>query len=365
MFPETDLWQYLASPACAGRPILLYGMGNGGDKVHAVCAERGIPIADCFASDEFVRGQLFHGRRVLSYAEAKATYGSFIVLVSFATARPEVLSRIDAIAAEQELYVPDLPAYGETLFDAGFAAANAAGLAETRAMLADEASRHCFDEVVAAKLSGELCHLKASESSPDEAWTAILHPARYRCTADLGAYTGDTIRALMGYAPALREVWAMEPDRRSYAKLTAWGESEPRLELHAVQAGAWSERGEMYSSDAGGRGSSLAAKGKPVAVEALDGLVGSAQIDYIKYDVEGAEYEALLGSAQTIARCRPELLVSLYHRGEDLVRLPALLRELCSGYRFYLRRMAGIPAWDINLYAIPERSEPAGVSYSS
>lgn len=354
MFPKTDLWQYLASPARGSKPILLYGMGNGGDKVHTVCAARNIPIADCFASDEFVRGQLFHGRRVLSYAEAKAYYGQFIVLVSFATARPEVLARIDAIAAEQELYVPDLPAYGETLFDAAFVAENAASLAETRAMLADEASRHCFDAVVAAKLSGRLCQLKASESSPDEVWSSILHPAGYRCTADLGAYTGDTIRELLSVAPQLREVWAMEPDRRSFAKLTAWGESEPRLSLHACQAGAWRERGELCFSDAGGRGSSLAAKGKLIAVDALDNLADGAQIDYIKYDVEGAEYEALLGSAETIARCRPELLVSLYHRGEDLVRLPALLRELCPGYRFYLRRMAGLPAWDLNLYAIPD-----------
>lgn len=354
MFPTTDLWQYLASPACAGRPVLLYGMGNGGDKVHTVCAERGIPIADCFASDEFVRGQLFHGRRVLSYAEAKATYGSFIVLVSFATARPEVLSRIAAIAAEQELYVPDLPAYGETLFDAPFVAAHAAELAETRAMLCDETSRHCFDEIVAAKLSGSLRRLEASVSDEEEVWASILHPAQYRSTADLGAYTGDTVRTLLEHAPNLHRVWAMEPDRRSYAKLTAWGQSEPRLELCAVQAAAWSERGEMYVSDAGGRGASLAASGRAVPVEAPDNFVGDAQIDFIKYDVEGAEYEALLGSAGTIARCRPELLVSLYHRGEDLYRLPALLRRLCPNYRFYLRRMAGIPTWDINLYAIPD-----------
>lgn len=180
---------------------------------------------------------------MLRYAEAKEIYGNFIVLVSFATARPEVLARIDAIAAEQELYVPDLPAYGETLFDAAFVSANAAALAETRAMLADEASRHCFDEVVAAKLSGRLCHLKASASSPDEVWSAILHPAHYRSAADLGAYTGDTIRILLEAAPNLREVWAMEPDRHSFAKLTNWGNNEPRLCLHACQAGAWRERG--------------------------------------------------------------------------------------------------------------------------
>ncbi|MBR6708798.1 MAG: FkbM family methyltransferase [Clostridia bacterium] len=348
-----DLWQYLASPACAERPILIYGMGNGGDKVHAVCAARGITISDCFASDEFVRGQLFHGRRVLSYAEAKETYGSFIVLVSFATSRPEVLARIAQIAREQELYVPDLPAYGETLFDADFVQKYNEKFRFFSDMLCDDRSREVLNAVIEAKLTGSLDALNRSVCAPDEVWQNILHPEAYRVTADLGAYTGDTLRELQQYASNLHTVYAMEPDRRSYAKLTAWGETQP-LELFAYQFGAWKERATLHFSDAGGRGSSLTDKGKPVEVTAPDELLGSERIDYIKYDVEGAEYEALLGSAKTIAQCRPELLISLYHRAEDMVRIPELLMQLCPNYRFYLRRMAGIPAWDLNLYAIPD-----------
>ena len=75
-------------------------------------------------------------------------------------------------------------------------------------------------------------------------------------------------------------------------------------------------------------------------------------LDYIKYDVEGSEAAALRGSAEVIHRFSPALLVSLYHRSEDLYALPLLIRELNPHYRFYLRRMAGIPAWDINLYCV-------------
>ena len=57
----TDLWHYLKSQADSGRPILLYGMGNGADKIIAVCEAYGIPVADFFASDGFVRGHSFHG----------------------------------------------------------------------------------------------------------------------------------------------------------------------------------------------------------------------------------------------------------------------------------------------------------------
>ena len=66
-----DLWESLRS---CQKPVLLYGMGNGADKIIATCERKGIDICDCFASDGFVRGQLFHGRRVLSFSEAKDKY---------------------------------------------------------------------------------------------------------------------------------------------------------------------------------------------------------------------------------------------------------------------------------------------------
>ena len=63
---ERDMWQTLAS---ANKPIVMYGMGNGADKILAVFAKYGIEVADFFASDGFVRHQLFHGKTVMSYAE--------------------------------------------------------------------------------------------------------------------------------------------------------------------------------------------------------------------------------------------------------------------------------------------------------
>ena len=88
---------------------------------------------------------------------------------------------------------------------------------------------------------------------------------------------------------------------------------------------------------------------------AIEAILGEDHpVDYIKYDVEGAETEALWGTAETIRRDTPALLVSAYHRSADLFRLPLLVHELNPAYKLYLRRMAGVPAWDINLYAVRE-----------
>ena len=79
--------------------------------------------------------------------------------------------------------------------------------------------------------------------------------------------------------------------------------------------------------------------------------------NYIKYDVEGAEKEALLGSLETIKAHRPALLVSAYHRSEDIFELPLLLNTLEPSYKLYLRRYPYIPAWDLNLLAVTQEKK--------
>jgi predicted transposase YdaD len=67
--------------------------------------------------------------------------------------------------------------------------------------------------------------------------------------------------------------------------------------------------------------------------------------------VEGSEAQALRGSVNTIRTYQPDLLVSLYHRTEDLHELILQIHEISPDYRLYLRRYPYIPAWDLNLYA--------------
>ncbi len=382
----TDLWQHLQALSREGRPILLYGMGNGADKILAVCEAYGIPVADFFASDGFVRGHSFHGKVVLSFSGACEKYGAenMVVLLSFASSRPEVLETIERVAAACELYIPDVPVCGTELFNAEYVTAHRDELAAARALLADEESRRVYDGIIEYKLTGRMDILRATESSPAEAYERILHAERFAHAVDLGAYNGDSIRDLRRYAPDLRSAIALEPDRRNFRKLTEYAatlqESEDPLCLHPVQAGAWSHTGTLTFHGSGNRNAGLTDSTAPaggdilpstaenpyfgktteVAVTAPDAAIREiwgedTPVDFIKYDVEGAEAEALFGSREIIRRDAPALLVSAYHRSADLFRLPLLVHELNPSYKLYLRRMAGVPAWDINLYAVGDR----------
>ena len=194
---------------------------------------------------------------------------------------------------------------------------------------------------------------------------------------DCGAYTGDSLRELIRYAPGLETAVCLEPDVRSFRKLSAYAQAlaaEGRA-VYPLQAAAWSEDATLTFHDTGNRNASLLPtpqsreRLRQVAAAAPDSAWGCVsaglpvggyrRLDFIKYDVEGAERDALLGSRSLIRQDSPRLLVSVYHRSADLWELPLLVRSLYPGASLYLRRMDGVPAWDIELYAVPDEELPA------
>lgn len=356
---DCDIWTYLKN---CGKSIVMYGMGNGADKILNICDRKGIVVDDFFASDGFVRGHSFHGKTVLTYAEIKERYSDFIVLLSFATSLPDVMKKIDEIASETELLIPDVPVFGDTLFDMDFFETHKKDIERTVGLFEDEKSKEVYKNVILAKLTGRPEYLRASVCDKDEVYNDVLRPEKYHAYADLGAYNGDTVREIANYAQNLKKVYALEPDRRTFRKLSDYAETEKCFEIISYNAAAWNKAETLYFDGSGNKNSNVSDKNATLsgkkAVEvsalALDDILSGNPVDYIKYDVEGSEREALLGSAKTIKLHSPDLLVSLYHRSEDVFALPHLVKEL-GNYKSYLRRFNYYPAWDLNLYAISSK----------
>ncbi len=340
-----DMWTHLQSTQ---KPILMYGMGNGADKILAELDKRGIETADFFASDGFVRGHHFHGKRVLSYSEAKEKYGSFIVLLAFGSSLDDVIENIKRIAREQELYAPDVPVCGGEIFDAEFYNKNYSEIRRAYDSLADNISREIFASVVRFKLSGDISYLTETVC---EDGSELYDYSSYKICVDAGAYRGETAAELIEKNPKLERIYALEPDARSYKKLCAYAEAERRI--LPVNCGAWCESCDGYFTSQGNRNSSFSATGMVLTkLDKIDNIIGKDIPDYIKYDVEGCECEALDGSRHTIREHYPDLLVCVYHRSRDIFALTNKLREEYPDYGIYTRRKKYIPAWDVYICAI-------------
>lgn len=96
----------------------------------------------------------------------------------------------------------------------------------------------------------------------------------------------------------------------------------------------------------------------------LDDFVRSAQqqghaprIDFIKMDIEGSELAALKGARHIIQTYRPKLAISLYHRNEDFVDIPAFIAKEFPFYDFYLDHYT-IHAEETVLFCKPRDCSP-------
>lgn len=344
-----DMWDKLASES---RPIVVYGMGNGADKLIERFSKYNIKISDFFASDGFVRGHTFHGMRVKSFSEIKETYSEFVIVLSFASNRAEVIEMLEKIDSEYEMYVPDMPVAGEEYFDRKFYNTHYSEIVKAYGLFADEESRNAYANIINYKLTGKMQYLMDAYSTKDEVYSE-LSSTPVKTYIDAGAYNGDTAKEAIGYFYDLSEIIAIEPDPKNYKKLMRFSETIESPKIHLINAAVWNESGAGEFSSSGNRNSSISStmsyehKETDVALISIDSLNTFA--DYIKYDVEGAELEALLGSHETIEKAHPTLLVSLYHRSRDIFEIPNYLGEKYPFYRMVLRRLKCLPAWEIDL----------------
>jgi FkbM family methyltransferase len=86
-------------------------------------------------------------------------------------------------------------------------------------------------------------------------------------------------------------------------------------------------------------GFSLHAAPQDIPLTSIDDFArdqGVARVDFIKMDIEGYELAALRGARQTIARSRPRLAISLYHRPQDFFEIPLWLKREFPWYRLHL-----------------------------
>ena len=343
---ETDVWEYLAEN---GKPIVIYGMGNGAEKIISVLKEYGVEIADIFASDEFVRGHSFLGHKVLKYSEVCEKYDNFNIVLAFATHLPDMLKKIEKMNEEHPVFAPDVPVAGNGIFTRRFFEENREKFEFVYEKLADEESKRVFENIINFKISGKVKYLyNSTETDKNSIYKDILTLNNNETIVDMGAYDGDTIREFTTYTNGkFNHIYALEPDEKNFKKLERNTADMQGVNLYNL--GAWSKKDTLTFSKKAGRNSKLSAEGIPVQVTDIDSLIDD-KITLLKMDIEGAELRALEGCEKTIKKYSPKLYVCAYHRNEDMFALPMKIWEYNESYKIYFRHSPYIPAWESNFY---------------
>ena len=326
-------------------------MGNGADMIIKVMENYGITYEDTFASDGFVRGHSFHGKRVLSFSEAKEKYGDFVIIVTFAVHDDKTMNFISELSDNYELYVPTVSVVDGSPFTLEFFKENEDNFRKTYEILCDEKSKEDYLDILRFKLSGDVKYLIKTHSEKMKLYEEVLPLSEDETIIDLGAYDGDTIREFLSVTDGkYKKILALEPDEKNFRKLER--KTEELCNLTRLNIGAWDKEETLYFAKKSGRNSRLEDGGIPVHFNSVDNIADS-EVTFIKMDIEGAELRALEGARNTIATYKPKLYVCAYHRNEDMFALPFKIKELYEGYKIYFRQHPYIPAWESNFYAVP------------
>lgn len=346
-FNEENIWQFLQN---TNKPIILYGMGNGADKVLKLFECYGIKCSGVMASDDFVRGQSYKGFTVqkLSYFEGK--YKDIVIAVTFGTQIEDVINNIKNISQKHTVVIPNVPVFGNNVFDYAFLQRNKEKIKTAYSLLSDMRSRTVFENAVKFYYTGRLKYLWNCTDNKKEAFKNILKLTAAENYLDLGAYRGDTIAELINETGGYSNVIALEPDPKTYKKLCEYINGKPNIT--AYQKTIWKNNTILYFSNKGGRNSTICTTGTPIQATTIDTLCKNYNVTYVKMDVEGAEKQALAGGINTLSIKKPKLNIAAYHTFEDLFELILLIYAINPEYKFYLRHHPYIPLWDTNLYCI-------------
>jgi FkbM family methyltransferase len=162
-------------------------------------------------------------------------------------------------------------------------------------------------------------------------------------TLDCGANVGVTVHEEL--AAGAKTVVAIEPApenleclRRNYAKEIAAGQ------VIIAAKGVWDKEDfltlRVDPKNSAADSFVLQREGavnlEKVPLTTIDKLVADlklARVDYIKFDIEGAEPRALAGAKETLAKYKPRLSIASYHQPDHPRVIPELVRAARPDYQ--------------------------------
>lgn len=166
-------------------------------------------------------------------------------------------------------------------------------------------------------------------------------PKEGAITFDAGVFDGGTATVFseMGY-----KVYGFEMDRKNFEKVRPLAK-EKDFVIENLSLGSYKHT--LKYDAVGHSGSKWETNGSEITqVTTIDAYAREhnlPSVDFIKLDTEGAELEILKGAKTSIARYKPILAISAYHKVDDFWVLMDYIKSIRPDYEFAMRQGAETP----------------------
>lgn len=173
---------------------------------------------------------------------------------------------------------------------------------------------------------------------------------------DIGSFNGQTIIDAYNIYGKLDIVIAYEPDPFNFRLINQNAALIDMTEnLFLIPCGVWSKT-QILNFSAGFGESSIVEDSGNMHIQclALDETLFGIKPGYLKMDIEGAEYNALIGGKEIIKKFKPSLAICLYHHPSHLFEIPLLIKSWDLEYQFFIR-LHGNNLFETVLYCVAKK----------
>jgi FkbM family methyltransferase len=400
-FLPTIFGKFHEEAVARGAPVVLFGAGSAGRELYPILKLHGVnPVCFCDNNPSRV-GELCCGLPIISVPQLRREQKESLIVVTTGAYRDEVKQQlIDLGFSEDKVltisnqeamcYYTHLSQWYWTQDDL---ITHEDELLDVYNLLSDQRSKDIFTSRIALFVHGAdyLSFRNFISSFSDvpcaqgsnfqecmnstnynaEAYLQfnndIIHLNDNEVFIDAGAFTGDStlefIKACSSNNLTYRRILCFEPDRKIFEELK---ENTARFERISLKPlGLWSHSTTIRfaGSDIQRPGSTrIISENENTTIDvsgiteistiSIDETFHDDLITLIKMDVEGAEIAALRGATNTIKKCRPKLIISAYHKRNDLFEIPLLINGMVPDYKFYYRHFSN-NFGETTLFAIP------------
>lgn len=334
-------------------PVYIYGAGNVGKDVFRLLTGRGIRVA-AFLDRNAKPGSFWQEIPILvpddpaiSVSERKRGH-VVIGIFNYEAEIPPIRRLLLSLGYERVTSFLDLhDQFASELGDRywltsrGFYRDQKEQITAGYELWSDDESRALYAAVLRFRFSKDYTALPAPDFGDQYFPTGLPpwpSPIRF---VDCGAYDGDTLRQLIDRQLPIEAIAAFEPDPLNFQKLAQSAgslASNTSTTVCLFPCGVSSATAQIRFSSGMGTSSCASENGDTmIQCVALDEALAAFRPNVVKMDIEGAEYDALLGARRTIEHHRPGLAICVYHRPEHLWNIPLLAKTWLKGGHHYLR----------------------------
>lgn len=327
--------------------VYLFGAGANGEWVHDYCKRSGINVIAFIDSDKQKQNTLIDGKNCISYEDYLKNNSERVVFITAKHAFRQIYEKY----CDNPLIMP---------FDTWFCIKNEENYKKIR--FEDEKSYKTLEGILNYLLTGEKRFLWSVSENGQYFSVSPFFGGLNEVFVDLGAYTGDSIeRFIYSVMGDFKKVYVFEPgssqlnalNKRMDRLAQEWAIDKSRIIEERLCIG--SKKCMVPFSFDGFEIVNRVTDYSETIVEmtTLDNYFENKDVTFIKTDIEGSDYDAIVGGENLIRRCRPKIAISIYHKPDDILRTVHLLDSWCLGYKYKLRHHANV-CTDTVLYCYVE-----------